>query len=115
VVGDAEIASSMLARLEDLHAERSKLSVGKVRSIVARNVKAGTGTLANIRKQRRKTIPASLMAAIRKELVEVLQAEIRGMEHEIATLKQVGADPDAIGAAASSLHATRALIKAAMR
>jgi hypothetical protein len=82
----------MLARIEDLEARRSGRPVLKVRGTVAQRLHAGAGTLANIRKQRRKTIPAWLMKNLGEHLVETLQSEIRALEHEIATARQIGLD-----------------------
>jgi hypothetical protein len=115
VSSDAQIASQRLIRLEDLEAKRSGRYVSAVRVSIARRIRSTPAVLANIRRERRKTIPASLFAAITNELVKVLQAEARALEHEIALAQQTGLDrrDDAFSAAEAALGAARALIKSA--
>jgi hypothetical protein len=105
----------MIARIERLEAGRSNRSIREVRVSVARQLKTGTGTLTNIRKLRRKSVPAWLMRNIGARLVETLQTEIRALEHEMEIAQQIGLSPrdDAFCAAAASLAATKALLKQA--
>lgn len=88
VTTDSMTAASMLVRLEDTEARRLGVPVEDARASIARRVRAGIGTLRNIRRQRRKTIPAWLMNAIRAELVRVLQHQITALDHELQTYRQ---------------------------
>lgn len=92
-LADAEVAAVMVRRVEDLEARRRRRSVREVRDLVARRIGTTTGTLRNIRKERRKGIPAWLMQSIRAALIDVLQAELHAIEHELHMLRAVGADP----------------------
>lgn len=88
VATDSMTAASMLVRLEDSEARRLGVRIAEARASIARRVSAGVGTLRNIRHQRRKTIPAWLMNAIRAELVRVLQHQITALDHELQTYRQ---------------------------
>lgn len=87
---EVEIASGMVVRIENKMANARGFTVEKIRPIVAHSLRVPIGTVLNIRKQRRKTIPASLMDRIIGLLVEVAQEEMLAIEHEIATARQVG-------------------------
>ncbi len=87
---EVEIASGMVTRIENKMAGKLGFTVAEVRPIVARKLATSQGTVLNIRKQRRKTIPASLMDRIIGLLIEVAQEEMLAIEHEIATARQVG-------------------------
>lgn len=112
---DTAVAGEMVARLEDLEARRTSRPVLKVRKTIASRLKTGEGTLANIRKGRRKTIPAWLMRNIGESLIAAIQAEIRALEHEIATAQQIGLShrDDAYCAAAASLASAKVLLRRA--
>jgi len=86
---DVERASEMVTRMENLISFRDKLSLPEVRRPLSRRLRITTGTLLHIRKQRRKSIPAFLMSAIRQELIAVLQSEVARLEHEIHIHRQV--------------------------
>lgn len=88
VATDSTTAASMLVRLEDSEARRLGVRVAEARASIARRVSVGIGTLRNIRHQRRKTIPAWLMNAIRAELVRVLQHQIMALENDVQTYRQ---------------------------
>lgn len=116
-MSDSTTASEMVARLESLEARRSGRSIREVRLTIARQLKTGVGTLANIRKQRRKTVPAWLMRNIGSRVIEALQTEIRALEHEMEIVRQTGLDhrePE-VCAAAASLASAKALLKQAVR
>jgi hypothetical protein len=85
---DSTIAAGMLSRLEDSEARRLGVRVAEARTSIARRLRTGAGTLRNIRRQRRKIIPAWLMNAIRGELVRVLEQQMRQLEHEIHLYRQ---------------------------
>ncbi|CCE05804.1 hypothetical protein BRAS3843_1480035 [Bradyrhizobium sp. STM 3843] len=72
-------------------------------------------TLRLIRQKRRKTVPHFLMAGIRAVMIEVLQAEIRSLQHEIDISNQIGLDhrEDAFAEAAAAIEAARKLLERA--
>jgi len=72
-------------------------------------------TLRLIRQQRRKTVPHFLMSGIRAVMIEVLQAEIRLLQHEVDIAKQVGLDhrEDAFAEAAAAIETARQLLERA--
>lgn len=116
-MSDTGAASEMLVRLEALEARKANVTVIDNRSKLAARLKTTAGTLANIRKERRKTIPAWLMRNIGERLIVALQSEIRALEHEIENARQIGLDPrdDAFSAAEASLASARVLIKRAIQ
>jgi hypothetical protein len=65
------------------------VKVSAVRPSIARSLRTTVGTLVNIKKQRRKSISHSLMAAFRRQLIIVLQGEIMRLENEILIHKQI--------------------------
>lgn len=105
VSSDPVMAADMLIRLEDSEAKRLGARVAEVRTVLARHMRAGVGTLRNIRRGRRKTIPAWLMNAIRSELVRVLEQQIAALEHDLQIYRQVngGHRSDALAAIETAL------------
>ena len=112
---DVAVACALLIELEDRAARQIGLRVHIVRRDLARQLRTSPGTLRNIRKQRRKSVPAFLMEGLVRMTIDNLQAEMRAHEHRIAVLKQKGADTDTIIAALSSQATTRALLKTVVR
>lgn len=86
---DVEQAGQMLQTMEGILADRQGLKVSAVRPGIARSLKTTVGTLVNIKKHRRKTIPNSLMAAFRRQLILVLQTEIMRLENEVLLHRQI--------------------------
>lgn len=86
---DVEQAGQMLSTMEGILGTRRGHSVAEVRPSIARTLKTTVGTIVNIHKQRRKSIPHSLMAAIRHQLIIVLQTEIMRLENEIHIHRQI--------------------------
>jgi hypothetical protein len=86
---DVEQAGQMLQAMEGILAGRRGLPVAEVRPSIARKLRTTVGTIVNINKQRRKSIPNFLMRAIRLELIAVLQAEIMRLENEIHIHRQI--------------------------
>jgi hypothetical protein len=86
---DVEQAGQMLNSMEIILAGRRGLTISEVRPTIARRLQTTVGTLVNIGKQRRKSIPHSLMVAFRRELIIVLQSEIVRLEHEIHIHRQI--------------------------
>jgi hypothetical protein len=89
VLSDVEQAGQMLQTMEGILADRRGLKLADVRPSIAHSLRTTVGTLVNIKKQRRKTIPHSLMAAFRRQLIIVLQSEIMRLENEILIHKQI--------------------------
>lgn len=116
-VADCEVASGMVRRAEDLEAKRRGESVRNARIVLARRIGVGPGTLRNVRKQRRQSIPAWMMAAIRRVLVEVLQAEIRSLQHELHLHLQTSSDhrSHALDEAQARLAEAKAILVEAVR
>lgn len=116
-IQDVEIASGLLCRLEDLEAGRRQQRVIDVRPSVARRIGVSSGTLENIRKGRRKIIPSWLLGSIRRVLVDVLQSELRALEHEIGITKQIGLDhhSSAVAETEALLAKAKALLEDAAR
>jgi hypothetical protein len=115
-VRDIPHASRMLELAETIRARQTGLSEGDVRSSFANKLAVSVKTLRLIRTQRRKTVPHFLMAGIRAVMIEVLQAEIRSLEHEINISKQIGLDhrEDAFAVAAAAIDAARKLLERAV-
>lgn len=114
-VSDIPVASHMLTLAEDTDARRKGFTVKQARERFARMLKVPTRTLLHIRAKRSKSVPHFLMTGIRDILIDVLQAEIRALENQIAIARQVGADcnDNAFGEAAASLDAARQILAAA--
>lgn len=114
---DVEVASGMLARIEDHELRRTGATMRDARRAVARRVGAGPGTVTNIRIQRRQTIPSYLMERIRAVLIDILQSEMRALEHEIAIARQTGVDhrDDALEAAEAHMVEAKAILEGAVR
>lgn len=88
-LSDVEQAGQMLSTMEGILGGRQGLTVSEARSSIARRLRTTIGTLVNIGKQRRKSVPHSLMVAFRRELILVLQSEIVRLEHEILLHRQI--------------------------
>lgn len=86
---DVEQAGQMLQTMEGILAGRRGLAVAEVRPAIARRLRTTVGTIVNINKLRRKSIPNFLMCAIRQELIAVLQSEIMRLENEINIHRQI--------------------------
>lgn len=116
-VGDVPVASRMLTRLENIVARRKGITVQEARVGIARAMRVPHKTLLHIRNQRRKSVQQFLMVGIRERLIEVLQAEIRECEHEIAIHRQIGthhSENDLLEAEAS-IAAARNILHAAIK
>lgn len=114
---DVDVASGLVGRLEDLEAGRRGTKVSEIRPSVARRIGVTVGTLENVRKRRRKAIPSWLLNSIRRVLVDVLQAEVRALEHEIHVHLQTGVDhrSDALAQAQNQVLAARKALTEAIR
>jgi hypothetical protein len=112
-VSDIPVASRWLTLAEDTRARQTGFTVGDVRDSFAGKLKVSAKTLRLIRGEKRKTVPHFLMSGIRNLLIEVLHAEIRSLEHEIAVAKQVGMDcrEDAFEQASASIAAARKILE----
>lgn len=104
--GDVEVASGIVRRIEDFEASKRDERVEDVRPGVARRLGITAEALRNIRRQRRKTIPAWLMSAILRAWIEALETEIATIEHELGILQTLGADPRSDAFSATRARAT---------
>jgi hypothetical protein len=107
----------MLTLAEDTYARRKGFTVQDAREAFSKILKVPQKTLLHVRNQRRKSVPQFLMSGIRNLLVDVLQAEIRSLEHEIHIARQIGVDPreDVFEQAAASIAYARALLEGTTR
>lgn len=114
-VSDIPVASRMLTLLENTKARRTGFTVYETRQTIASALSVPEKTLLHIRNQRRKSVPQFLMSGIRNLLIDVLQAEIRSLEHEIAVARQIGMDcrEDAFEQASASIAVARKILEAA--
>jgi hypothetical protein len=114
-VRDIPYASRMLELAETIRSRQTGLSEGDVRMSFANKLAVSVKTLRLIRQQKRKTVPHFLMAGIRAVMIEVLQAEIRSLQHEIDIANQIGQDhrEDAFAEAAAAIDVARKLLERA--
>lgn len=114
---DVQQASNMIFRIENRMAERLGWKVENVRPKVARALKTSVGTVANLRRQRRKSIPSYLKEAIVRLLIAELQTEITELAHQLDVYRQTGADrrEDAFQQAEAAIIAARKLLEEAAR
>jgi hypothetical protein len=112
-VSDIPVASRWLTLAEDTRARQTGFTVSDVRDSFASKLKVPAKTLRLIRGEKRKSVPHFLMSGIRNLLIEVLHAEIRSLEHEIAVARQVGMDcrEDAFEQASASIAAARKILE----
>lgn len=112
---DVEVAGRFVRRIEDVEAIRLGRRIAEVRPGIARRIRTTASVLRHLREGRRKSVPAWLMAALRRELIGVLQSEIRALEHEIQIARQVGLDDrdDALGAAQAQLATAKEILREA--
>ncbi|MGO4334975.1 hypothetical protein AB4037_08670 [Labrys sp. KB_33_2] len=91
-----DAARSFVERIENLRG----------RDAAARAIGAGSGTLENIRRGRRKGISVGLFVRIQGAVIRELEKEIRTLEAEIAFAEQcgVGADNGEILAAQAAMQ-----------
>jgi hypothetical protein len=113
---DVRQASEMILRIENRMAERLGWKVEDVRPRVARALKTSIGTVANLRRLRRKSIPSYLKEAIVRLLITELQTEIGELAHQLEIHRQVGVDhrDDAFAQAETALAAARKVLERAV-
>lgn len=106
----------MLTLAEDTGARRKGFTVERMRGKFAVMLQVPAKTLLHIRNQRRKSVPQFLMFGIRNILIDVLQAEIRALEHEIQIARQIGLDcrDDDFEKAAASIEVAREILAGAI-
>ena len=80
---EVDVAGAWVKRVEDIEAARQGRTIPEVRRSIARRISTTASVLRHLRERRRKSVPAWLMSAIRGVLIEVLQSEVRALEHEI--------------------------------
>lgn len=87
---DHLIASRYLKRAENLYAKQQGKRIEDVRPEVASKLTITPDALAFIRRERRKNVPSWLKDSIVCLFIEVAQAELRAIEHEIEVARQIG-------------------------
>jgi hypothetical protein len=112
---DVQRASSMIFRIEGMMSERLGWPIEDVRPKVARSLNTSISTVTNIRRQRRKSVPAFLTAAIQRLLIQELQSEIQGLQHELDLVRQTnfGHHDDALAEAEAALAVARKVLEEA--
>jgi hypothetical protein len=117
IATDVARTKDMLFRLEIVEADIAGMSIEEIRPVIARKIKISFGSLANIRRGRRKSVSSSEVGVIRAALISALQHVHRAIEHEIHLHIQAGADPrdDNLAMAQAALHEAKEKLKAAMR
>jgi DNA-binding transcriptional MerR regulator len=93
-VTDVEIAREWADILEEREARRTGLTLREVRSIVARRTGVPEGKLYSLRRGRLKDIANRWLTKLGEGVIEALQSELRHVEHELQTLRQIGVHPD---------------------
>ncbi|GGE36200.1 hypothetical protein GCM10007276_12090 [Agaricicola taiwanensis] len=83
-------ASHWTGELERRASQRTGQPIAQARAAIARRVGAMPGTLENLRKGRLNDIGRGLYERIRLALIDELSSEVRRLEHEIQTLRQIG-------------------------
>ena len=109
---DVAIAAEWADILERREAKRTGMTLREVRPIVARRVGVPEGKLYSLRRGRLKDIAHRWLTRLGEGVVEALQNELRHVEHELQTLRQIGAHPDSDEM--RSVLASRAKILAAL-
>jgi hypothetical protein len=87
---DRLIASNYLTRAEDLLSRQTRQTIEENRPLVAHKLAISESACDFIRRQRRKIVPAWLKERIVNLFIQVAQAELRAIENEIATARQIG-------------------------
>jgi hypothetical protein len=114
---DVEKASAMLIRIEKSMSDRLGWRVQDVRPKVARSLRTSVSTVANLRRQRRKSVPRFLTDAIQRLLIAELETEIQGLQHELDLLRQTCPDhrQDAFAEAEAALAVAREVLERTAR
>ena len=90
---DIETARDWAKILENWEARRSGKSIAQARSTVARRTGVPEGKLYSLRRNRLKDISHRLFVGLGEAVVAELQNELRRVNHELQTLRQIGRDP----------------------
>jgi hypothetical protein len=111
-LADIQAASRFARTIEDAEAKRFGIRVCEARDRVARRLGVPAATLENLRRLRTKAVPNWLMARIRAAFVDVLQTEIRRLEHEITIARQIGMDhrDDDLAAAEAQIRSAKKIL-----
>lgn len=109
---DVRQASEMIIRIENRMADRLGWKVEDVRPKVARALRTSIGTVANLRRCRRKSVPSYLKEAIVRVLITELQSEITELAHQLEIHRRIGADrrDDAFQQAEAALATARTFL-----
>jgi hypothetical protein len=100
-------------RLEDDTSRRFGLRLTEARRLVASETQVPAGTLENLRRGRLKSPAAWIYQRLSAAVCARLEAQIRGLEHELETARALGGRPDdhRIRAAEAALTAARAALE----
>lgn len=111
-VSDVSLARDWAEILEDRTARRSGVSIKQARPIVARKIGVPEGKLYSLRRNRLKDIARHILVQLGEGVIRELEAELHRVEHDLQTLKQIGARPDS--GETLSLLASRQKIREAL-
>jgi transposase-like protein len=92
-VSYVEKARAWSRTLEDREASRSHQPIKQCRPTVARKTGIAPGTLANLRNGRLKAVSVHVYERLRASVEQELVSEMKALEHELQTLRQIGLDP----------------------
>src|SRR5689334_7135261 len=91
---DVTLAQDWADILETRESKRTGMTLSEVRPIVARRTGVPEGKLYSLRRGRLKDIANRWLIKLGEGVVEALQSELRHVEHELQTLRQIGVRPD---------------------
>ena len=109
---DVALARDWADILETKEARRTGLSLDEARPIVARKTGVPEGKLYSLRRNRLKDIGRHILLRLGEGVIRELQVELRHIEHDLQTLRQIGADPSS--GEMFSLLASRAKVREAL-
>jgi hypothetical protein len=111
-MSDIETVNRFARLIEDTEANRLGIRVQEARTFIARKLGISPGTMENWRRMRTKIVPNWLMNRLRAELINVLQSEIRRLEHEVQLARQTGSNyrDDTLASAQTQLAAAREIL-----
>ena len=111
-MSDVETVNRFARLIEDAEAKRLGIRVQEARTFIASRLGISPGTMENWRRMRTKIVPNWLMNRLRAELINVLQSEIRRLEHEVQLARQIGSNyrDDTLASAETALASAREIL-----
>lgn len=103
-LAEATEAQSLAKMLVKAESRRTGDDLAAAQRNVARAVGVAPGTLENLMRARLKRVSGWLRDALRARLIRELESELMRLQHELAVLKQTGADPRSDEAIANRAH-----------